>query len=390
MLLRIPFQNPQIYFSDILSYLKDPVGSARLRHALQQRWQQSNVQVTKSARQALWMILSSLAPEPDSEVLVSSFMAPVVPFAIIKAGCRPVFCDVVPDGFVMSPEDAERKITSRTIAVIMPYSFGCYSDIERFKALAEKHGLVLIEDCAQTFEGLYYGKRLGFNADFGIWSFGISKNIGSLNGGAFWYNERHKACIEDHLEVLKNKLREDHRALEMLFAASVPVINKRLGYTIVRPLFDLYDRKRESRRCAGFNTDEFDTTITDLEATLCYLQLERYETVYKRRQNNYNIYKDKLNGLMHFPDEVPGFTPDYLYAPVLIKKTLRDRLLNAFNFVNDINFSNLEKLELLKPFFLNTVNRDRIQDEFLLLSIHHDEKLTEYMADTLRRYLETA
>ncbi len=387
MILKIPFHNPQFFFSDVINYIKHPFSPEEFRTALVNKWETTNIQVTKSARQAIWFILSALDLELGSEVLVSSFTAPVVPLAVMKAGYRPVFCDVVPNGFVMSPEDTIRKITSKSVAIIMPYSFGCYSDLEKFKNIAEKYQLILIEDCAQTIEGFYKNKRLGFNADFGIWSFGISKNIGSINGGAYWYHERHKAKIEKSLTRLSNRMGYHHQFFDITRAAIVPLIHTKIGYTITLPLLKLYEQQREQRRSYSLKTVEFDGNLTSLEATLCYYQLERYSSTRQRRKNNYDILKKKLEDLVHFPEYIPDFIPDYLYAPILVDSTTRNRLLTKFSFVHDINFSHLDRLDSLKMFSFEGENRKKIQNEYILLSIHHHEGVTREIAKLLRNYI---
>ena len=387
LIFKIPFQNPQILFSDVINYIKHPLSPEEFRVALENKWGISNIQIAKSARQAICLILSALEPEPGSEVLVSSFTAPVVPLAVMKAGCRPVFCDVVPNGFVMSPEDTIRKITSKTIAIIMPYSFGCYCDLRKFKNMAEKHRLVLIEDCAQSIEGFYKNKRLGFNSDFGIWSFGISKNIGSINGGAYWFHEKHRTKIEKHINKLTSKMRNCHHPFDIIRAAGIPLIHTKTGYTLTRPLLRRYEQKREKVRSYSLKTVEFDENITNLEATLCYYQLERYPATHQRRRNNYNIFKRNLKDLVRFPEDIPDFIPDYLYAPILVDREIRNRLLAKFSFVHDINFSYLDRLDLLKEFFFIGENRKKVQDEYLLLSIHHREVVTEKIVKLLRDYI---
>ena len=169
---RLPFQRPEIRFSDITYWIRHGATTKDLRRALQEHWGQRHVHVVKSTRQALWLIFEGMAAPADAEVLVCAFTPPVVPLAVIKAGFKPVFCDVVERGFVMSLADSARKVTPRTVALIMPYTFGCSSDREGFRRLAEAHDLVLIEDCAQTFDGYYENAPLGFAADFGVWSFG--------------------------------------------------------------------------------------------------------------------------------------------------------------------------------------------------------------------------
>ena len=386
MLLKPPFQKPQITIKDLVLQIISPVDAASFNSALQEYWGMQNIYLTKTARQALWLILSSIKPEPGSEVIVSSFTPVVVPLAAMKAGCQPVFCDVIQDGFVMSPEDAEKKVTKKTIAIVMPYSFGCFSDIEKFTALARKHNLILIEDCAQTLKGKYKDKYIGFNADFGIWSFGISKNIGSLNGGAFWYHDRHKKGVEKAMAKFLLNNKPKHNIFDHFRASGVPFINTRFGYWLLRPIIDYYQRGRETSRSIGYDTAEFDSALTNFEAALCHRQLNRYDHVYQRRKMNYQIYENELKNLVKFPSQPFEFEPDYLYAPILVEQQVRARLLNQFQntLVSDINFAYINELDVLKGISFNTPNRLRVQDEYLLLTLHHSDKLTRKIARQLK------
>ncbi len=389
MWFKPPFQKPRILFSDIANFFKNDYSVASFTEALKKVWKTENVQLTKSARQAIWLILSSLSPSPGSEVLVSSFTPVVIPLAVLKANCQPVFCDVEKNAFVLSPEDVEKKITSKTIAIIMPYSFGCFSDLNKFKQIAEKHQLVLIEDCAQTFAGRYQNASLGFNADFGIWSFGISKNIGSLNGGVFWYHDKHKEKVASRLSDFFDTAPVPQRRIDYFRALGVPVINTKIGYFLLRHLIDRYQKNRETERSLSASTAEFENRITDFEAGLCQQQLERYETVYRLRQKNYHIYKSELETVAKFPIDHQDFQPDYLYAPLLLKKEIRDQLLKKYQntLVSDINFHYINQLPVLKGFAFDTPNRLKIQDEYFLLSLHHSEKQTAQTAKEIKKFI---
>lgn len=391
MLFKPPFQKPQIFLADILKSFVNKFSVETFTEVLKSEWSTNNVQLTKTARQAIWLIISSLKPKSGSEVLISSFTPVVIPLAVLKANCSPVFCDIEQNGFVLSPEDVEKKITKKSIAIIMPYSFGCFSDIDKFKYLAKKHNLILIEDCAQTFAGRYQSAPLGFNADFGIWSFGISKNIGSLNGGAFWYHDKHKEKIISRMSDFAKLKTVNQSPFDYLRAIGVPVINNRFGYFLFKSFIDRYQKARETERSNTDNTAEFENLLNNFEAGLCQMQLYRYEHIYQLRQKNYSIYKNELHQWAIFPDEHKDFEPDYLYAPVLIEKEKRNLLLEKHlnTLVSDINFSYINQLPVLKDYPFNTPNRLKVQDEYLLFTLHHPEERTIKTAKILKKYLSS-
>ena len=178
-----------------------------------------------------------------------------------------------------------------------------------------------------------------------------------------------------------------HYFFDIARAAIVPIIHTKIGYTLTLPLLKRYEQQREQRRSYSFKTAEFDGNLTNLEATLCYYQLERYPSTRQRRRNNYNILKKDLGDLVHFPEDVPDFIPDYLYAPILVDSNIRNRLLTKFSFIHDINFSYLDRLDSLKAFSFEGENRQKIQNEYMLLSIHHHEAVTRKIAKLLRDYI---
>ncbi|MDW7682216.1 MAG: DegT/DnrJ/EryC1/StrS family aminotransferase, partial [bacterium] len=206
------------------------------------------------------------------------------------------------------------------------------------------------------------------------------------NGGAFWYHDRNKNAVEKMVGKFLHNKKPNLRVFDYFRASGVPFINTHLGYWLLRPVIDNYQRGRESRRSIAYNTTEFDSVISDFEAALCHRQLSRYHQVYQRRKINYQIYKDELKNLVKFPFQPPEFDPDYLYAPILVEQQVRAQLLNKFQntLVSDINFAYINKLEVLKEFSFNTPNRLGVQDEYLLLTLHHSEKITRKIVRHLK------
>lgn len=140
--------------------------------------------LVNSARSALYLGLKSLKLQAIDEVLYQGFTCSVVPQAIIKAGARPIAVKHNQNDFNLSVQDLARKITSRSRAVIIQYTFGQADDLGSILKICRQHKLVLIEDCAHSLGAKYQGKPIGSFGDLTVLSFGRDKIISSVFGGA--------------------------------------------------------------------------------------------------------------------------------------------------------------------------------------------------------------
>lgn len=136
-----------------------------------------------SGRSALAAALLALDAGQGYDVLVQAYTCVVVVNAIQSVGARPVFVDVK-DQFFMDAEDAERKITPRTKAMIIQHTFGIPADLDALMAVAKKYGIKVVEDCAHAIGATYRGKLLGTWGDVGMFSFGSDKFLSCVRGGA--------------------------------------------------------------------------------------------------------------------------------------------------------------------------------------------------------------
>src|SRR5690606_12246253 len=103
--------------------------------------------------------------------------------AIIHAGLTPVLADVDPATQCIDPGAIEAAITSRTRAIIPVHFAGRPCEMDRIMAIARKHDLVVIEDCAHAIETEFHGKKAGTFGDFGCYSFYATKNVVTGEGG---------------------------------------------------------------------------------------------------------------------------------------------------------------------------------------------------------------
>lgn len=127
------------------------------------------------------MIASEL--KPGDEVITSALTFCSTVNAIIHAGLTPVLADIDPVTMNIDPNDVARRITSRTRAIIPVHFAGRACDMDRLCALAQEHRLKIIEDCAHAIETTYHGVPAGAFGDFGCFSFYVTKNVITGEGG---------------------------------------------------------------------------------------------------------------------------------------------------------------------------------------------------------------
>jgi dTDP-4-amino-4,6-dideoxygalactose transaminase len=136
-----------------------------------------------SGSDALLLALMAANIGPGDEVLVPSFTFFATASAVTRLGAKPVFIDIEPKSFNMSPTDAAQKITARTKAMIPVHLFGQMSEMVELNRLAQQHGITVIEDAAQSIGAELEGRRAGSWGDMGAFSFYPTKNLGGAGDG---------------------------------------------------------------------------------------------------------------------------------------------------------------------------------------------------------------
>lgn len=155
-----------------------------------------------SGTDALHLALIAAGIEPGDEVITPAFTFIATAEAIRYAGAEPVFVDNDPDTYNIDPAQVEVAIGSKTRAVLPVHLFGQPADMEALNDLCEKRGLVLIEDCAQSFGANIRGRQTGGFGAFGCFSFFPSKNLGGYGDGGLITTNDEKAAVT--LRALRN------------------------------------------------------------------------------------------------------------------------------------------------------------------------------------------
>lgn len=131
---------------------------------------------------ALTTALSALGVGPGGEVILPAFLWVATVGAVVQSNAIPVLCEV-DDSFCMDPTDLERKITSKTRLIVPIHMAGCPCDMDAILAVARRHNVPVLEDCAQCNGGEYQGRKVGTFGDLGIFSLQLNKNMTCGEGG---------------------------------------------------------------------------------------------------------------------------------------------------------------------------------------------------------------
>jgi dTDP-4-amino-4,6-dideoxygalactose transaminase len=138
-----------------------------------------SVVACSSVRSAFDLLLSCVPWKPGAEVLMSAVTIPHMALLVRLHGFTPVAVDVDPETFTMASADVERALTERSVAVLTAHLFGARHDSAELSDLTRARGLMLIEDCAQCYDGRR--RKLG-GADVELYSFGTIKTATCLGG----------------------------------------------------------------------------------------------------------------------------------------------------------------------------------------------------------------
>ena len=136
-----------------------------------------------SGTSALHLALLAAGIGPGDEVITVSMTFVATTAAILYCGAKPVFVDVDPDTWTMDPKLIEAAITPRTKAILPVHLHGLMADMDPIMEIARRHGLVVIEDAAQSHGAEYKGRRAGSIGDIGCFSFYPGKNLGAYGEG---------------------------------------------------------------------------------------------------------------------------------------------------------------------------------------------------------------
>lgn len=195
----IPFNQPPIIGSE-LGYIQQAMvsgklsGNGKFTHLceqwLEKKLTHSKVLLTPSCTAALEMAAILLDIQPGDEVIMPSYTFVSTANAFVLRGAKIVFVDIRPDTMNIDENQIEQAITPKTKAIVPVHYAGVACEMEKIMAIAEKHGLYVVEDAAQAVNAFYQGRALGSIGHIGCYSFHETKNYSAGGeGGAIVLND---------------------------------------------------------------------------------------------------------------------------------------------------------------------------------------------------------
>jgi len=184
---------------------------------------------TSSGTTALHTALGGLGIGPGDEVVVPSYTFIASSMCIAQAGAVPVFADVEPCSHTISAEDIEAKLSPQTRAIMVVHLYGEVANMDAINAVAKRHGLLVVEDCAQAHGATYHGTKVGALGDIGAFSFCQSKTFTTGGEGGCVVTDDEDVlwrcrAFRDHGYDVQQRL----KLLEM--EAKLPYIHDSLGF----------------------------------------------------------------------------------------------------------------------------------------------------------------
>ncbi|MGW2219955.1 DegT/DnrJ/EryC1/StrS family aminotransferase [Nonomuraea sp. NPDC001684] len=176
--------------------------TARFERELRHRLGAADVVACSSGTSALTLVLAAMDVGSGDEVVVPAFGCAPLAATVVGAGARPVFADVDPVTLTADPAAAESLVTGRTKAVMPAHMFSVMADMPRFRELADRHGLRLVEDSALAQGGTLGGRPAGRWGDAGVYSFVQVKTFGMPGEGGVVITD--DPALAAHVRMLRN------------------------------------------------------------------------------------------------------------------------------------------------------------------------------------------
>lgn len=247
---------------------------------------------------ALHLALIALGIGRGDEVITTPMTFVATALAVIAAGATPVFVDVEPETGNLNPELIEPAITERTKAILPVHLYGLMCDMKRIRAIADKHGLRIIEDAAHCIEGHRNGIRPGQLSDAAAFSFYATKNLTCGEGGAIITNN---SGLDEKLRLLRLH-----------------------GMTKTA-----WDRYREGYTHWDVIVPGWKYNMSNIDAAILLPQLDRIHENLVKRQTRALRYVDALAGInsVRLQASVDDCTHAHHIFPIWIEGADRDQVM---------------------------------------------------------------
>ncbi len=297
---------------------------------------------------SLHMAMKLCEVSENDEVICPSLTFVATANAIRYVNATPVFADITSyNNLNINPDDIEKKITSKTKAIVVMHYGGFACDMDSIMQIAQKHNLKVIEDACHGPLSVYNGKKLGTIGDVGCFSFFSNKNISTGEGGMI---------VTNNSEMFERaKLLRSHGMSSMSY-------ERAKGHSTSYDVVEL-----------GYNY-----RLDDIRASIGLVQLEKIEADLLKRVEIRQYYLNALSGqeniLIPFKDH-PWFSSNYIFPIVLrnsnseYRDVVRNKLVEA-RIQTSIHYPAVHRFSIYKKFYLKLPITDYVTDNMITLPMY--------------------
>jgi len=313
---------------------------------------------TNSGTAALHMALFSMNLKKGDEVIVPSFTFVSSASAISYVGAKPVFADIERSTLTIDPASIEDNITDRTKAIIVVHYGGQACDMDTISEIANKHNLLIVEDCAHAAGAEYKGKKLGTIGDISAFSFHAVKNLATGDGGML---------------VGKQKSTMDRmRAFRWV--------------GITKTTWDRYapSSNSDAEKRSTYDVEElgYKYHMNDIQAAIARVQLKRLDKVNQIRYELVQRYRENLEPVKDIElleTKNWGRSSNHLFVILSKKRDKIMKYLNSNGIATSIHYTPVHKFSLYKKDYANLKLpvTERVSEEVLTLPLFPDLKEEE-------------
>ena len=338
-----------------------------------------------SGSSALYIGVESFNFPEGSEVITTALTFGTTIGCLIKNKLIPAFVDVEPLTYCIDTNQIEEMINDKTVAILAPNLMGNICNWEKISEISKKHGLIVIEDSADTLGGTINGKSSGYYSDMSITSFYGSHIINCAgNGGALMLNDKNV--------VNKAKLLRSWGRSSSLFDERSEAIENRFNIDVGGIDYDA----KFVFEVAGYNLEG-----NELGAAFGLTQLKSLKRNIEIREKNFNLQNDffsKYDQIFSIPEQAENIKTGWLAYPILINKeaNFKRKDFQIFLEKRDIQTrvvftGNIMRQPMMKNVMYKTnkhgyPNSDAVMERGVLLPLHHG--MTKEMFNRLHLTIE--
>lgn len=283
-----------------------------------------DISFTNSGRTSLFVIIKALNLPEKAKIGVPLYSCPSVFEAIFLAGCIPIFIDIDPENYTLSPEDLEKKIDLLE-AVIVIHTFGRPADLDRIQRIAGNKPI--IEDCAHALLSEYKGKRVGTVGTVGFFTFRTGKYISAGEGGMITTKDSKLARrIQKEIEKLPTpSVKNEIRHSVITYVRSTLYHRPWFGLVSL-PLGSKIDGKVDLMNKHSFKTMQ----IRNVDLYMISRKMQNFKKkMEKQRENSRYLISCLKNSNIKLPIERNENFCNYYLLPIQLENdAVRDNLSN--------------------------------------------------------------